>query len=282
MVEAERRDGVLSVSFGHGFQFADVPNVGAKMLVVADADEILAQSLARELGLRVYRLRHEIGFDSLSLPLDEALSKALAARSFPVIVADQSDNAGAGAPGDATFALRWLLDHEASEVAMAIFYDPQVVELASKAGKGATLPIRLGGKLGPASGDPVDLEATVLSTRARYAHAFPQQSGRTIFYPLGDVVALRCRGIDIVVSSERSQCFSPSVFSDLGIDPHRKRVVVVKSAQHFHRAFGEIAGKVIYMSAPGAVAPDPRQIRYRRFNCDAMYPWIDDPLVTNP
>jgi microcystin degradation protein MlrC len=282
MMEVEHRDGVLSVSFGHGFQFADVPNVGAKMLIVADADEILAQSLARELGMRVYRLRHEIGFDSLSLPLDDALARALAAQSFPVVVADQSDNAGAGAPGDATFALRWLLDHGASEVAMAIFYDPEAVRLASKAGEGATLPIRLGGKLGLSSGDPVDLEATVLATRARYAHAFPQQSGRTVFYTLGDVVALRCRGIDIVVSSERSQCFSPSVFSDLGIDPHRKRLLVVKSAQHFHSAFGEIASDVIYMSAPGAVAPDPRQIRYRRFNCDGMYPWIDDPLVTHP
>src|SRR5260370_13249144 len=34
MTEAERREGVLSISFGHGFHFADVPHVGATMLVV--------------------------------------------------------------------------------------------------------------------------------------------------------------------------------------------------------------------------------------------------------
>ena len=280
LMKAERADGVLSVSFGHGFQFADVPHVGAKMLVVTDDDEALAQKVARELGLRVYRLRRLIGFDSLSLPLEKALSKAVAAREHPIVVADQSDNAGGGAPSDATFALRWLLDREVRDVAMAIFYDPQVVKMARKAGKGATLPVRLGGKLGSFSGNPIDIEATVLSTLDHYQHAFPQQSGRTVFHPVGNVAALRCNGIDIVVSSERCQCFSPSIFSDLDIDPTRKRLLIVKSAQHFYGAFAAIAAEVIYMSGPGAVAPDPRQIPYRRFNCSAMYPWIDDPFAS--
>ncbi len=279
MTEAERRKGMLSISFGHGFQFADVQHVGAKMLVVTDDDQGLAERVAREFGLRVHALRGQIGFDSLALPMEEALSKALASKKTPVVVADQSDNAGGGAPGDATFALRWLLDHQAEDVAMAIFYDPEVVRIARKAGKGATLTVRLGGKMGSFSGAPVDMEVTILSMLDDYMHALPQRSGEPYLYPAGHVVALRCGSIDIVVGSERCQCFSPSIFSDLGIDPMLKRLLIPKSVQHFYEAFAPIAGEVIYMAAPGAVAPDPRRITYRRLDTSRLYPWAEDPLA---
>jgi microcystin degradation protein MlrC len=277
MCAAERRPGVLSVSFGHGFQFADLPHVGAKMLVVADANERLARQVAEEFGSRIYALRQQIGFDSLSLPMEEALQKAVASKRLPVVVADQSDNAGGGAPGDATFALRWLLERGVAGVAAAIVYDPEVVRVAGKAGVGARLSVRLGGKVGAASGAPLDLEASVLAMRNDYMHALPQASGQPILFRAGNVVALHCAGIDIVVSSERCQCCSPLIFTDLGIDPASKHLLLVKSMQHFYGAFAPIAGEVIYMSAPGAVAPDPRLISYRRLDTTRRYPWVSDP-----
>lgn len=278
MSDAERRAGVLSVSFGHGFQYADVPYMGAKLLAITDGDRALAEQVAEELGAKVHELRRDIGFESLSLPLHEALSDALASRGTPVVVADQSDNTGGGAPGDATFALRWLLDRDVGGVATAILYDPEVVRIARRAGAGARLPVRLGGKLGPASGRPLDIEVTVLSAIDNYMHAFPQSSGEPWLFPAGDVVALRCRGIDIVVSSVRCQCFSPAIFTDLGIDPASKRLLIPKSLQHFHGAFAPIAKEVIYMAAPGAVPPDPRLISYRRVDTARLYPWIEEPM----
>ena len=278
MSAAEQRPGVLSVSLGHGFQFADLPSVGAKVLVVADGDLALAERVAEEIGRQVYAVRCEIGVESFALPLDAALSRALASTKVPVVVADPSDNTGGGAPGDATFALRWLLDHAASSVALALFYDPEVVSIAKKVGPGEKVTVRLGGKLGPSSGMPVDLEATVLAVRENYLHAFPQQSGDPWLFAAGDVVSLRSDGIDIVVSSKRCQVFAPEIFSDFGIDPRSKRLLIVKSVQHFYGAFAPLAGEVIYMAAPGAVAPDPRLIAYRRLDTHRLYPWAEDPL----
>lgn len=278
MVVAERRSGVLSVSFGHGFQFADGPHVGAKVLVVTDDDLPLAEEVASEFGLKIYAQRHKVGVETFALPLEEALSRALAGREFPVVVADSSDNPGGGAPGDSTYALSWLLEHDASNAAIAIIYDPEVVKIAKAAGVGASLSVRLGGKMGRASGDPVDLEVSVLALRESYIHAFPQERGEPWLFPAGDVAALTCGGIDLVVSSLRCQCFSPSIFSDLGIEPEKKRLLVVKSVQHFYAAFAPMAGEVIYMVAPGAVTPDPRQINYLRLNTARLYPWNDDPL----
>jgi microcystin degradation protein MlrC len=278
MIEAEHLPGVLSISFGHGFQYADVPHVGSEMLVVTDGDRLRAARLARELGRKAYGLRRQIGFESLSLPLDVALTKALASQNAPVVIADQPDNTGGGAPGDATFALRWLLEHDASCVAMAIFYDPEVVRISRQAGIGATLNVSLGGKMGSFSGVPLDIRVTVRSMLEHYMHSFPQESGDPLLYLAGDVVALRGGGIDLVVSSERCQCFSPSIFTDLGIDPTRKRLLVAQSVQHFYGAFAPIAGEVIYMAARGAVSPDPRLIGYRRFDPSNVFPWADDPL----
>ena len=45
----EGKDGILSVSFGHGFPWSDVPDVGAKFVVVADGDSAKAKALASKI-----------------------------------------------------------------------------------------------------------------------------------------------------------------------------------------------------------------------------------------
>jgi microcystin degradation protein MlrC len=281
LCSAEREDGVISLSFGHGFPFADIPNVGAKVLAITDDDPVLARRVAREFGLKAYALRREIGCESFSLPLEEALAHALASSKSPLVIADQSDNPGGGAPADATYVLRWLLDYHVDGVGMAFLYDPEVVQMARRAGAGADLSVRLGGKLGGNSGSPVSLEATVTGVIENYRQPFPQQSGATDWIDQGTIVALRSAGIDIVATDGRAQCLSPAAFSDIGIDPMSKRLLVVKSAQHFHAGFSPIAGDIIYMCGPGAVPPDPRQIPYRRVVTSRLFPWSEDPLGAN-
>ena len=46
--------------------------------------------------------------------------------------------------------------------------------------------------------------------------------------------------------------------SKLGIDPVARRVVVVKSMQHFHAAFAPLAAEVLYVAAHGTLMPDFR------------------------
>lgn len=284
MFELEARDDILSVSFIHGFPFGDMPEAGAKMLVISDGDAVLAEQVARQLGQEIFCLRHSIGFASLGLEL--ALNKAVGLSESssrdgrPIVVADQSDNAGGGAPADATFALRWLLENTVQSVAMAIFYDPQVVKLAIAAGIGATLPIRLGGKMGKVSGDPVDLVVTVQGIQKNYYHQFPQAIGQPLAIPIGDVVALHSCGIDLVVSSLRSQCFCPDIFADLNVDYNNKRIVVIKSSQHFYSAFAPVAQEIIYMAGPGAVSPMVKNIAYQKMPTDNKYPWIENSLST--
>lgn len=276
MKAAETRAGVLSVSHCHGFPWGDVAHGGARILAVTDGDAGLAARIAEEFGRKIFALRHQAGIVSLSL--EEALSKAVTSRR-PTVVADQSDNAGGGAPGDSTFALRWLLDHGVTNAGVAIIYDPEVVKIAKAAGAGASLQVRLGGKTSALSGDPLDLQVTVRGVQRDYSHEFPQQGGTSLSVPLGDVAALECHGIFIIVASRRSQCYSPKIFHDFGIDG--LDIYVPKSTNHFLSGFGPMAGEVIYMAGPGAIPPVMTQIPYRKLDTRNLYPWVDDPFA-NP
>ena len=134
MIARENEPGVLSLSLAHCFPWADVPTCGTTMLAVTDKDPELAAGLARDFGKKIFGMRHDL--DPNSLSLDEALDKALAVDDGLVVVADQSDNAGGGAPSDSTFVLRALLDRGVTNAALGMMWDPVAVQVAMSAGEG--------------------------------------------------------------------------------------------------------------------------------------------------
>ena len=53
----EGQDGVLSISIVHGFPWADVADMGSKIIVITDRDKEKAERLAGELGREFFQLR---------------------------------------------------------------------------------------------------------------------------------------------------------------------------------------------------------------------------------
>lgn len=274
LLAMEGSDGILSVSLVHCFPWADVPTCGAQALAITDGDPEQAARVAQEVGRRFHAMRREL--DQVPFTIDEALDQALAAPQGPVVIADRADNAGGGAASDSTFMLKAMLARGISNAGIASMWDPVAVQVAMSGGVGANLDLRLGGKMGPASGDPLDLKVTVAGIVEDMYQSWPQQ-GEPMRIPCGDSVWLQCEGIDIIVSSKRGQPMSPDVFTNFGIDATRKRILVVKSAQHFYAGFSPIASKIIYMAAPGAVAPRYTEIPFTRVDLN-KYPWVEDPF----
>ena len=184
MKAREGSDGILAVSFGHGFPWGDVAEVGAKTLVVADGDEGKAAALAADLGARLWAMREETR--PTAIGIDEAIDRALAVDGGPVVLADVSDNAGGGAPSDSTFILERLIARGVGDVASGLYWDPVAVRFCMEAGEGATLRLRIGGKCGPDSGDPVDLAVTVERIVTGAAQTFGAARNR-----IGDAVWVR-------------------------------------------------------------------------------------------
>jgi microcystin degradation protein MlrC len=190
------------------------------------------------------------------------------------VLADFADNAGAGAPSDSTFVLREVLNRGMRDVALGLFWDPVVVRMCRELGEGATLAVRLGGKVGPMSGDPVDLTVTVRAVRDNMR----QKMGETSMV-MGNAVWLQAGDVHIVANDKRTQCFNPSAFTDLGIDLSAMKAVIVKSSQHFYAAFAPIASEVIHMNGPGAIPPDFASIPFTKRAPD-YWPKVEDPFAT--
>ncbi|MBZ0277352.1 MAG: MlrC C-terminal domain-containing protein, partial [Anaerolineae bacterium] len=170
-----------------------------------------------------------------------------------------------------------LLERGMTNSGVAMIWDPVVVQIVSGVDVGAKLQLRIGGKMGTMSGDPLDLEVEVIGFVSDMMQEFPQTNSSPVVIPCGDTVALRCQGIDIIVNSIRTQVLSPQVFTNFGIDVMQKRCLVVKSTQHFYAAYAPIASAVFYMGAPGALVPYYELLPYQKVQPD-KYPWLDDPF----
>jgi len=249
MKHREKEPGILSLSLAHGFPWGDHPRVGARALAITDGDAELAGRVAREMREALFPLRH--GIMRPYPDIHGALDRAVAAPAGPVVLADVSDNAGGGAPSDATFLLEAILERGITGVATGIYWDPIAVRICREAGVGATLNLRLGGKCGPMSGRPLDLEVTVRGL----ASGLTQRFG-ALPAPLGELVWLETDGVDILVNDLRTQTFHPEAFTGIGIDLASRRIVCVKSSQHFHAGFAPIASEVIHVATPGSITPD--------------------------
>ncbi|MCW3475373.1 M81 family metallopeptidase [Limobrevibacterium gyesilva] len=257
MMAMEGKDGVLSVSIGHCFPYADVPEITGRILVVTDGDKAKADRLATEIGQEFISMRGKTAPDYLEV--DAGITAAVAANAAPVVLADPADNAGGGAPSDNTTILRRLIERGVQEAAIGPIWDPIAVRLCFDAGLGAEFPLRFGGKIGPTSGAPVDAKVMVTGLARDCWQSFgPTQ------VPLGDCACVKVGGVEVVLISNRTQALGLELFRNVGVEPTERKLVVVKSTNHFMAAFGPIAKKVIYIDSDGPLSRDYRRIPYTK------------------
>lgn len=256
MLALEKQSDVLSISVIHGFMAGDVPDLGTKIVVITDDAAAEGARLAARLGMELFGYRGKARPEFLSV--EAALDRAEATEAGPVVIADIWDNPGGGVAGDSTIILKALMARGISGAALASIWDPIAVRTCFSAGEGARLHLRFGGKMSGNAGEPVDADVMIRKTVAGATQRFG-----TSIVPLGDSVWINVAGIQVVLSTVRSQVFSPDVFSNLGIDPLAMRILVVKSTNHFQDAFSRIASKIIYAAVEGPYPSDPATNDYR-------------------
>lgn len=278
MKALEGKDGVLSVSVAHGFPWGDSPDMGTRVLVVTDNRAAHGAAVAERLGRTL--IGHRGTTVSPSVTLDQALDQALAIAGGPVVLADTADNPGGGAPGDSTFVLRALLDRGIGDVALGPLYDPMAVSTCFDAGPGATLALRIGGKTGTSSGDPVDVVAEIRHLERDATQAFGAARA-----PMGNVATIRVATpggpVDIVLDTVRGQSMGADLFTAHGVTLTDKKLIVVKSSQHFYAAFAPLGKAVIYIDGPGTLTSNYAALPFVKmqrpkwpFDAD---PWRDSP-----
>jgi microcystin degradation protein MlrC len=252
MKKLEGRDGVLSVSLGHGFTQGDVPEQGTRVLVITDNAKARGDALTQELGAEIRQKRGTWYPPYLSI--DAAIDAAYAEPKGPVVVADPSDNAGGGAASDNTNIIRRLLERRMTDAAVGPMWDPVAVQFCHAVGVGATLPLRFGGKTAVTSGMPIDAEATVIGLVRGGEQSFGRAKVK-----FGDGAGICVGGVEVALISHRTQALGTEIFTAVGIDLASKKYVGVKSTNHFHAAYAPIAAKIIYCDGEGPSPLDARK-----------------------
>lgn len=257
----EENPEIVDVTFFHGFPYTDIPRSGVAIIATAKNDPNLAREAATDVARGLWAKRQEFALEPNSP--EDAIQQALAVEGRPVVINETADNPGGGAPGDATHLLRAMLDAGLAETCFGCMCDAETAAQAHEAGLGQTIDVQLGGKGGPLYGKTIEAKATVEAlTDGKYIATSPMMTG--VPWDLGPSARLKIDGIDVVVTTRRSQVFDPEIFRIHGIDVRQCKIVGLKSSQHFRAGFAPIAADIIRADTPGTTSIDLFALPFQR------------------
>lgn len=267
--QLEQQNKVLSISVIHGFMAGDVPDMGTQLLVITDNAPELGQALAQQLGQELFSFRGRTlpAFSDITTALDLAQQC-----QGTTVLADVWDNPGGGVAGDGTLILRQIIARKLDGVAVGTIWDPMAVKLCFAAGEGAAISLRFGGKSCATAGEPIDKAVTVLRLKNDAEQQFADSS-----VPMGDCALIAFDGIEVILNSNRCQSFDPSLFRALGIAPEQRKLLLVKSTNHFYQGFAPLAAQILYVDTGAPYPSDPKRNGYRKLT-RPLWPIVEQPF----
>ncbi len=261
--------GVIDASVFCGFAYADTPDLGFSVAVIADGDAALARREAEALAAQIWQQREALLHQGLVLGLDDGLhqARALAATSErPVVVLEHADRLN-----NSTWCLRRLLEDAAGlKVHCPYFWDPQVAAQAVAAGRGARIAVELGCATLERSGGVIAVEAEVLwAGHKRFIGSGPMRKGRPI--DLGPSALLRFGDVSLSVVSLCTSAIDLDALEQFGVAFAELDILLLRSKTHFRAVYEPLAAAIVIVDTPDWGTADLSQLPYRHAPSD-LYP----------
>jgi microcystin degradation protein MlrC len=274
-IAAETGGAVLNASVFGGFPHADVPHLSCSAVIVCDrlADEGRAL-LDRLLGMAWDR---RAAFLYTGAPLAAQLAHAKTLGGGPIVLVDHGDNTASGGTQDVMSVIEEAMRQGLEDVVAGPICDPVSVRRILTAGTAAGVTLELGGKIDmpqinlPGKPLPVTGKVTRI-TDGEFTVTGPMATGTRV--RMGRTAVLDTGAMQIVISERRSEPFDVGVFTHCGIDPRRKKYVLIKSRQHFRAGFEPIARHIVMCDGDGCTSSDLRLFTYRK-RPKPLYPFED-------
>jgi microcystin degradation protein MlrC len=263
---------LLSTSFVLGFPYADVPEMGAAVIAVANDNAEIAAMHAREMVDDVWQRREE--FRGQLISVAAAIEQA-SWREPPICLLDMGDNVGGGSPADGTVLLHAL--HAAGVApAFVCLCDPYACRDALKAGVSARTRLRLGGRTDRRHGEPFEAEFTIRGLyQGRFEEPQARHGGFKTFDQGPTAVVETDRGMTVMLTSKRMVPFSLNQLRSCRLEPTTFRVLVAKGVHAPVAAYGPICRNLIRVNTPGVTTADLSQLEYRHRR-RPMFPFEPD------
>jgi microcystin degradation protein MlrC len=253
-----------------GFPYADVPDLGASVLIYATEAEPAART-ADDLARMIWQARDR--FRPELMAVDQAVRTAIAASETPVVLAEAADNVGGGSADDGTVVLDALLKHGAKD-AVIVIADPEAVTAAEAVGVDGAFDGLVGGKVDRLHGAAVRVQGRVqLLTDGRYRHTGSYMTGYET--SMGRTAVIEAGGIKIVLTSLRTMPFDAGQLHSVGIESEAMRIIVAKSAIGWRAAYGSIAKQAITVDSPGIATSNLARLSFKK-RPSPLYPLEPD------
>ena len=247
--ELEKLPGVLSANVAAVQPWLDIDEMGFATVVVTDDDLKCAQTLACDLAKACWDEHNPI-MDIQLVPIAQAIEQALAESTGPVVLSDCADGTGAGSPGDATAVIAALLEANPDKPAYVYVRDAESAEAAISAGTGATVALRVGGKLDNVFNQPVELTGTVeFAGPASFRFGGGGYTG--VEQDMGPSAVVRAGNVYVLICSNSVMTVDPELYRAAGLEPKDAQIVVVKSHIQFRAGYDDIASRIILLDSPG-------------------------------
>ncbi|MEH7834923.1 M81 family metallopeptidase [Rhizobium laguerreae] len=208
-------DGVWDASLMVGYVWADEPRATAAAIMTGTDRSVLERE-ARRLARAYWDAREDFVFGCETGSLEECVERAIASPTAPVVLAESGDNPTGGGVGDRADVLTELIARGATGVVFAGIADKAATEACYAAGVGAELELSVGASLDTKGSKPVVARFTV-----NFLHETSDPTDRQ--------AVVSVSGIDLVLSAKRRPYHNIVDFTRLGLDPHRAKIIVVKS-----------------------------------------------------
>lgn len=260
-IEAQDPD-IDAISIFAGFAWADIHDAGPSVTVTGRAGSPRLVEVAEEFERILWDTRAE---SSITMtPIEEAMAAAKAGEGAdkPLVIADPTDNPGAGSYADHVGILRAMVAAGLENALFVLCVDPETAEAAIAAGVGATLAVTLGSKTDPKLyGPPLEGEAAVEWTGApSFKNEGPMFAG--LEFTIGPSAVLRFGGVRVIVTSNTLQPMDLNLVRATGLDPASFSTIVVKSMQHFRAAYAPIAREILFVDSGALSSPNLKIFPY--------------------
>jgi microcystin degradation protein MlrC len=283
--ELEKTPGVVNITIIGGYGYGDSPDAGMSIVTTTDGDEALAHRLCAELGQSLWDQRERLLDVRPILRVDDGVREAMSREQAPVMLVDLGDDPGSACPADSPAVLESLIRLGAADCALTI-RDAEVVEAGLQAGIGATLSMKVGGKIDRRFYEPLEITGTVrLIDDGNYMILGPTHGGwgRDVNTDAfreshaGPRIVLRIGNKIDVIFSKRRTGKDRDFFKSAGIILEEKQILVVKSNQAHRASFDQVVASTIELASPGVSTVDYGSLPYEYLQRPI---WPIDPDMT--
>ena len=274
-MDAERTGAVLNASVFGGFPQADIPHLSCSAVVVCDRRTDTGHALLNRLLDTAWERRAAFLYEGA--PLASQIAHARTLGSGPIVLVDHGDNTASGGTQDVMSVVAEVMKQGLDDVVAGPICDPIAVARIVEAGTAASVTLDLGGRIDMPQlhlkGAPLTVSGKVTRiTDGEFVVTGPMATGMRI--RMGRTAVLDTGSVQIVISENRSEPFDLGVFTHAGIDPRRKRYVLIKSRQHFRAGFEPIARHIVLCDGDGVTSSDLKLFDYRKRR-RPLYPFED-------